>query len=141
MAVNFYFSEVHKFPFKINLHKSWVREVILSYGYTVGDLSFVFCSDDYLLKMNIEFLNHDYYTDVITFDYCEDKRVSGDIFISIDRVADNANQNHVAYMVELQRVIIHGTLHLLGFDDVSDILKENMTRAENSALELFYTVK
>lgn len=141
MAVNFYFSEVHKFPFKNNLHKSWVREVILSYGYTVGDLSFVFCSDDYLLKMNIEFLNHDYYTDVITFDYCEDKRVSGDIFISIDRVADNANQNHVAYVVELQRVIIHGTLHLLGFDDVSDILKENMTRAENSALELFYTVK
>lgn len=107
----------------------------------VGDISFIFCTDEYLLKMNIDFLNHDYYTDVITFDYCVENVVSGDIFISVDRVAENASINDVLYISELQRVIIHGVLHLIGFDDVSSILKDDMTRAENSALEMLYTVK
>lgn len=91
--------------------------------------------------MNNEFLSHDYYTDVITFDYCEGDLISGDIFISIDRVSENAITNNVSYSIELQRVIIHGFLHLVGFHDSSDILKHRMTTAENLALSLLYTVK
>ena len=91
--------------------------------------------------MNIEFLAHDYYTDVITFDYCDGNLVSGDIFISIDRVYENARINDVPYSVELQRVIIHGFLHLVGFQDSSNILKERMTAAENLALSSLHTVK
>ncbi len=141
MAVTFHFEQISKFPFKVNSHKNWIKGVIESYESRVGDISFIFCSDSYLLKINQEYLNHDYYTDVITFDYCDGKITSGDIFISVDRIKENASLNNVPYSVELQRIIIHGVLHLLGFHDNSPELKLRMTEAENLALELLHTVK
>ena len=141
MAVNFHFEDINRFPFKIRLHKAWIKIISTNYSKVIGDINVIFCSDEYLLKMNIEFLAHDYYTDVITFDYCDGNLVSGDIFISIDRVYENARINDVPYSVELQRVIIHGFLHLVGFQDSSNILKEKMTAAENLALASLHTVK
>lgn len=141
MAVNFHFEDLKRFPFKIRFHKAWIKLISQSYSKTLGDINVIFCSDDYLLKMNNDFLSHDYYTDVITFDYCEGDLISGDIFISVDRVSDNAIINNVSYSTELQRVIIHGFLHLVGFQDSSNILKEEMTAAEDLALSLLHTVK
>ena len=141
MAVTFHFQEISKFPFQVNLHKNWIKGVINNYESKVGDITFIFCSDNYLLKINQEYLNHDYYTDVITFDYCDGKIISGDIFISVDRVERSIILNNITYMAELQRIIIHGILHLLGFHDNSPELKLRMTDAENSALELLHTVK
>jgi rRNA maturation RNase YbeY len=91
----------------------------------------IFCSDEYLLDVNKKYLNHDYYTDIITFDYVEDKIISGDIFISSDRVRENANQFNVSFEMELFRIIIHGILHLLGYKDKTKKDKSLMTEKEN----------
>ena len=100
--------------------KNWIQEVIRLNKHQTGHLSFVFCTDDYLLEVNKKFLNHDYYTDIITFDYSESKTVSGDLIISIDRVKENALTHQCSFNLELNRVIIHGVLHLLGFSDKTD---------------------
>jgi len=97
--------------------KKWIKETIKSEQKRAGDISIVFCLDDYLLKVNNEFLKHDFYTDIITFDYCEDDLVSGDLMISIDRVKENAETQKGLFIDELHRVIIHGVLHLLGYHD------------------------
>jgi rRNA maturation RNase YbeY len=97
----------------------WLDQVIVNEGFETGDINVVFCSDDVLLKMNIDFLQHDYYTDIITFDYCEDSIVCGDLFISIDRVIDNAEKLNTDYAEELKRVCVHGVLHLCGYKDKS----------------------
>ena len=99
--------------------KKWINETINNEQKRVGDISIVFCSDDYLLKVNNEFLKHDFYTDIITFDYCEDDLISGDLMISIDRVKENAETSKGLFIDELHRVIIHGVLHLLGYHDKS----------------------
>jgi probable rRNA maturation factor len=101
----------------------------------VGDLCIIFCSDDYLLDMNREHLNHDYYTDIITFDYCVDTSISGDLFISLDRVKDNANDFGVDWLEELLRVVYHGTLHLCGYKDKSNEESKVMRAKENYYLE------
>jgi rRNA maturation RNase YbeY len=100
--------------------KNWIQEVISLNKHQTGHLSFVFCTDDYLLEVNKKFLNHDYYTDIITFDYSESNTVSGDLIISIDRVKENALTHQCSFNLELNRVIIHGVLHLLGFSDKTD---------------------
>ena len=100
--------------------KNWIQEVIRLNNHQTGHLSFVFCTDDYLLEVNKKFLNHDYYTDIITFDYSESNTVSGDLIISIDRVKENALTHQCSFNLELNRVIIHGVLHLLGFSDKTD---------------------
>ncbi len=100
--------------------KNWIQEVIRLNKHQTGHLSFVFCTDDYLLEVNKKFLNHDYYTDIITFDYSESNTVSGDLIISIDRVKENALTHQCSFNLELNRVIIHGVLHLLGFSDKTD---------------------
>ena len=100
--------------------KNWIQEVIRLNKHQTGHLSFVFCTDDYLLEVNKKFLNHDYYTDIITFDYSESNTVSGDLIISIDRVKENALIHQCSFNLELNRVIIHGVLHLLGFSDKTD---------------------
>jgi rRNA maturation RNase YbeY len=97
--------------------KAWIKNTISEEQKRVGEISIVFCSDDYLLKVNNEFLKHDFYTDIITFDYCEDDVVSGDLMISIDRVRENAETQKGLFIDELHRVIIHGVLHLLGYHD------------------------
>jgi rRNA maturation RNase YbeY len=112
---------------------SWIRRTIEG-RMDLGELNFIFCSDDYLLNINKQYLNHNYYTDVITFDYCNQNILSGDIFISLDTVKENSKEYSVSFENELYRVMIHGVLHLLGFDDKSDIDKVQMKNAEDEAL-------
>ena len=115
----------------------WLSNVLGSYDKHVGNLSFQFSSDEYLLGINQKYLDHDYYTDVITFDYCEGDLVSGDIFISYDRVKENAISfgNGNVYD-ELCRVIVHGVLHLIGFNDKSDTDEKRMREEETKSLSL-----
>jgi len=97
--------------------KKWIKLSIKKEACTPGDLNFIFCSDPYLLKINQDYLNHNFFTDIITFDYKEDSTISGDIFISIDRVRDNAEKLSIPFLDELHRVIIHGVLHIIAYGD------------------------
>lgn len=112
----------------------WIKEIAADYGKKVGEIAYIFCSDARILDVNKQYLNHDYYTDIITFDYSESNIVSGDIFISIDTVKSNAEEYGVTFSEELQRIIIHGILHLCGQDDKSPELRLEMTKKENLAL-------
>ena len=122
-------------------HVDWIFSFINSRGFQVGELNYVFCSDDYLLEINRAHLNHDYYTDIITFDYVDEKVLNGDIFISIDRVEDNAKSFSVTFADELRRVIAHGALHLMGLNDKSPVEQREMREAEDQALELYKGLK
>lgn len=115
---------------------AWIRSVAAEYGKSVGDIAYIFCNDEKILEVNREYLNHDYYTDIITFDYCEDNRISGDLFISLDTVRSNAEEQGAEYEDELFRVIIHGILHLCGIDDKEPGEREIMEAAENKALAM-----
>ena len=113
-----YFTEDITFPFKLKrLTSKWLKFVAHSEARRLGDISIIFCSDLYILDVNRKYLNHDYYTDIITFDYCEGDLLSGDLFISIDSVRENAAFYGTAFENELNRVIVHGVLHLIGYDD------------------------
>ncbi len=113
-----YFTEDITFPFKLKrLTSKWLKFVAHSEARRLGDISIIFCSDQYILEVNRKYLNHDYYTDIITFDYCEGDLLSGDLFISIDSVRENAAFYGTAFENELNRVIVHGVLHLIGYDD------------------------
>lgn len=98
-------------------YADWINRVIVSEGFVVGQIDYIFCTDDYLLELNQEYLNHDTFTDIITFDYKDGKTLSGDIFISTDRVQENAVKFDVEFLNELRRVMSHGILHLVGFGD------------------------
>ncbi|MBQ5834519.1 MAG: rRNA maturation RNase YbeY, partial [Bacteroidaceae bacterium] len=113
-----------------------IRAVAAEYGKSIGDIAYIFCDDEKILEVNREYLNHDYYTDIITFDYTEENRISGDLFISLDTVRSNAEEQGCEYMEELFRVIIHGILHLCGIDDKGPGEREIMEAAENKALEM-----
>nr|WP_239465254.1 rRNA maturation RNase YbeY [Bacteroides mediterraneensis] len=115
---------------------AWIKAVAETYGKRVGDIAYIFCSDEKILEVNRQYLQHDYYTDIITFDYCEGKRLSGDLFISLDTVRTNAVQFEAPYETELFRVIIHGVLHLCGINDKGPGEREIMEAAENKALEM-----
>lgn len=117
--------------------KKWITDIIKAQGQKVGDISYVFCDDDYLIQVNREYLDHDTYTDIITFDYVEGKIVSGDILISVDRVKENAQLFNTTFEQELHRVIIHGILHLLGQADKSDEDAAMMHKKEEAALALW----
>jgi len=99
---------------------SWIKSAIENEQKKMGNITYIFCSDEYLWNMNKQFLNHDYYTDIITFDYVKDNVISGDLFISYDRIKDNAEKFNVLRETELLRVMIHGVLHLVGYDDLTD---------------------
>ncbi len=115
----------------------WLEQVVLEEGFELGDINLVFCSDEDLLKMNIDFLQHDYYTDIITFDYCEENIVSGDLFISIDRVVDNSVELKTEYDSELKRVCVHGVLHLCGYKDKSEVDEKQMRAKEDFYLDKY----
>jgi probable rRNA maturation factor len=136
-SINYNFIDVEIPDFDPEFFDLWLSKVVESYKSEVGDLSFQFCSDDYLLNMNKEYLDHDYYTDVITFDYSTNNKISGDIFISYDRVKENAISfgNGITYD-ELCRVVVHGVLHLLGFKDKSDEDNKRMREEETKSLSL-----
>ena len=114
----------------------WLRLVAAGYGFTIGDLNYIFCSDKRILEVNNQFLQHDYYTDVITFDYCAGNILSGDIFISLETVESNAQELGVDSEHELLRIIVHGLLHLTGQADKTPETKAEMTRKEDAALKL-----
>ena len=115
---------------------AWIRAVAQSYGKRVGEILYIFCSDERILEINREYLQHDYYTDIITFDYCVGNRLSGDLVISLDTVRTNAQQFGADYDTELHRVIIHGVLHLCGINDKGPGEREIMEAAENKALAM-----
>lgn len=112
----------------------WIKAVAADYGFAVGSLNYIFCSDERELEVNREFLGHDYYTDVITFDYSTSSTLNGDIFISLDTVRSNAEMVGVAFEDELLRILIHGVLHLTGQGDKTPESKAQMTEKENKAL-------
>lgn len=114
----------------------WVKAVAASYGKRVGEVAYVFCDDEKILEVNRQYLKHDYYTDIITFDYCEGDLLSGDLFISLDTVKSNAELFGKEYSEELNRVIIHGILHLVGINDKGPGEREIMEAAEDKALAL-----
>ena len=113
----------------------WIRSVAADHGFSVGDLHYIFCNDDKILSVNQEFLQHDYFTDIITFDYSTRTRVNGDIFISLDTVHSNAEQEGTTFIHELHRIIIHGLLHLTGQGDKTPETKAEMTAKEDAALK------
>jgi len=128
------------FKEKRNPIKRWINETVTQHGYTIKDLSFTFCKDEYLLRINQQYLNHDDFTDIITFDLRDNnsiKSIEGDIYISLERVNENALVHKTTKKKELLRVIIHGALHLCGLKDKKDEDKEIMRRMENNALEKF----
>ena len=118
--------------------RSWLNKVIESSSKSVGEISVVMCSDKLLLETNKKYLNHDYYTDIITFDYTEKDQISGDLMISYERVKENAKKENVAVQDELRRVMAHGVLHLLGFKDKSEREAAEMRTQEDAALDLFH---
>ena len=117
----------------------WIKQVAASYGKRVGEVAYIFCDDEKILEVNRQYLQHDYYTDIITFDYTEGPRISGDLFISLDTVRTNAEQFADGdYRRELHRVIIHGILHLCGINDKGPGEREQMEAAEDQALKKYF---
>ena len=112
----------------------WIKAVAADYGFAVGNINYIFCSDERELEVNREFLGHDYYTDIITFDYSTSSTLNGDIFISLDTVRSNAEQLNISFDQELLRILIHGILHLTGQGDKTPETKAQMTEKENKAL-------
>jgi metalloprotein, YbeY/UPF0054 family len=121
-------------PIKKQLVGNWIKHIAKLHGKRVGEVNYLFCTDEKILEVNNTYLQHDYYTDIITFDYTENSCISGDIFISLDTVKSNAETYNTDYLEELHRVIIHGVLHLCGQNDLSDEEQKEMTRKENEAL-------
>ena len=122
------------------LHKRWLMALTGHEGFKIGDINYIFCDDDYLLKVNLEYLNHDTLTDIITFDYVEGKVLNGDIFISIERVRENSVIFSVPFEQELLRVLSHGLLHLCGYKDKSDEEAAEMRKMEEFAIQLYQTI-
>ena len=135
MAIQFSFQTNYPLKSRTKI-KQWIKQVIDAKGKKTGNITYIFCDDEYLLEVNKQYLKHDYYTDVITFDYVENDLISGDIFISTDRVRENALAFGSSETEELHRVIIHGALHLLGLKDKSEKEASQMRQAENEALKL-----
>lgn len=132
-----YFFEETKFQFKNRrLNNSWLKLVAESEIKKLGQINIIFCSDNYILDINQRFLQHDYFTDIITFDYCEGNILSGDLFISVDSVKENSIFYKTDFDEELNRVIVHGFLHLIGYDDHSDEDQKMMRSKENYYLEV-----
>lgn len=123
------------------LMSRWLKQIAAFHRRKLGNINYIFCSDKRILEVNIEYLGHDYYTDIITFDYDEGQRVSGDLFISLETVASNAEMLGIAYEEELLRVMAHGVLHLCGFKDKTEEDAANMRLREQEALALLNDLK
>ena len=118
----------------------WIKNIVSGFNKTTGNITFIFCNDDKILEINREYLQHDYYTDIITFDYSKKNIVSGDIFISIETIQANADKYQVTFEKEILRVIIHGMLHLCGLKDDSPEAQKTMTANENNALLQYFAL-
>ncbi|HEY4619051.1 MAG TPA: rRNA maturation RNase YbeY [Flavobacterium sp.] len=117
---------------------TWISEVIVSENKKEGEINYIFCDDEYLHKINLEYLNHDNLTDIISFDYCVGNEINGDIFISVERVQDNANDFEVSFETELRRVMVHGVLHYCGFKDKGEEDESLMRSKEDEKLAMFH---
>ena len=132
-----YYTEDVKMPtFPKRKMNAWIKSVANKYKKNVGEIAYIFCSNKKILEVNKQYLQHDYYTDIITFDYCERDVLNGDIFISIETVSSNAERFRVSFEEELRRILIHGILHLCGQDDKTPALRAEMTKKETEALEM-----
>ncbi len=118
--------------------KKWIKEVVVMYGFSIGKLNYVFCDDEFLHSINVSHLEHDTYTDIITFDYSKKEIINGEIYISVDRIKENARVFNVMYERELLRVIIHGVLHLCGYKDKLEVEKSEMRIQEDRSVSLYY---
>ena len=136
MAVHFIFDDIKTLAIKKRLIANWVKTVALGYGKKMGEISYIFCSEEKILSVNNEYLQHDYYTDIITFDYTEKATIAGDIFISIDTVKSNAVGYKISFEDEIARILIHGILHLCGLKDKTKKEEKAMREAEDKALLL-----
>ena len=120
---------------------TWIERVVVSEGFAIGEINYIFCDDAYLNHINKEFLKHDSFTDIISFDYSLGKQISGDIYISIERVLDNAEKYNVTFENELRRVMIHGVLHYMGYKDKTTEEKKVMRLKENTSIDSLNTYK
>ena len=137
MSILFLSEGVKKPKFSYKTVAKWIKLVISNNGYIAGRLLFIFCNDNYLLDINVKFLKHDFYTDIITFDYTEGIAISGDIFISVERVLENSVKFKSSFEDELLRVLVHGILHLLGYCDSSSEEKIIMRRMEEECIKIY----
>ena len=143
----YFFSENISFQLKGKKKiKNWISDVILQHKQVVGNITFVFCDDDYLLKLNQQYLKHNTLTDIVSFDYSlpiekNKKQINGEIYISITRVKENAKLNNESFLKELYRVIVHGILHFCGFKDKKKEEKIMMRKMEDNCLDIFFTTK
>lgn len=137
-----YYTQDTDFVFKgKQFNNKWLRMVAESEIKRIGDISIIFCSDNYILDINMKYLQHDYFTDVITFDYCEGDKLSGDLFISVDTVRENAKLYNTDFNDELNRVMVHGILHLIGYDDHSQKDKQLIRKKEDYYLSFREALK
>ncbi len=134
--ITFYAEDIAMPKLKKTALKAWIKAVAEKHGYKLGDIAYIFCSDNRILEVNKQFLSHDYFTDIITFDYTEGNKISGDLFISLDTVKTNAEKFNAPYDQEFHRVIIHGILHLCGINDKGPGEREIMEANENEALAM-----
>lgn len=136
-SITFHMNDVTIPDFNPEFLRLWIKHIASVNNKKIGELSYIFCSDEYILNINKEHLNHDYYTDIITFNYNENDVLGGDVFISVDTVASNAAEyGNGVFKDELERVIIHGLLHLIGYNDKTEKEQDEMTIKEDEALEL-----
>ena len=139
MNISFLSEGIKKPRFPYKFISEWLKGIVLKYNKSVGQITYIFCDDEYLLEINVKYLRHDFYTDIVTFDYCENDVISGDLFISLDRVSENAELFGVSFNEEFLRVIVHGLLHLLGYGDHTVSEKRLMRELENQCLLLYKT--
>ncbi|HBF88017.1 MAG TPA: rRNA maturation RNase YbeY [Bacteroidales bacterium] len=137
MAISYFFEDIPSLKFKKNQLKSWLRTIAEKECKSIQNLNYIFCSDEYILKINKQYLNHNYFTDIITFDYSIKSQISGDIFISIDTVKTNSKKFNTRFIEEFYRVTFHGLLHTIGYNDKSKSDKEIMQAKENEYLNYF----
>lgn len=135
MAITFESEDIEYPNIDSKTISTWIKAISSKYNKRVGDLSYLFCNDDKIIEVNRQYLQHDFYTDIITFDYSERDKISGDIFISLDTVKSNSKEFKTSFIEELHRVIIHGVLHLCGINDLSTEEEIEMRKAEDEALE------
>ena len=136
MEISFHTQEIEMPTIDEKLLSQWIEKVAASHNRKVGEIAYIFCSDEVILDTNRQYLQHDYYTDIITFDYTQEETISGDLFIGLETVASNAEKYRVSFKNELHRVLIHGILHLCNIDDQTPEQREVMEPEENKALAL-----
>ncbi|ATA93972.1 rRNA maturation RNase YbeY [Capnocytophaga canimorsus] len=135
--ITFNYETEFELPEQETVFQTWIEKIIASEEKELGELNYIFCDDNYLYQINVQYLDHDTLTDIITFDYTQEQTISGDIFISVERVADNAKDFDVDFQTELLRVMAHGVLHLCGYKDKSDAESKQMRSKEEEKMRLF----